>query len=283
MIINISSDALDVSVSSFGAELHSVKDKSGTEYLWQANPEFWKRHAPVLFPFIGPLKDGSYTHNGTEYKMTSHGFARDNEFSLLESGENFVSFILKGDVKKDIYPFDFDLIVKYTVEGKTVTTSMSVKNTGCEKMYFYIGGHPAFRCPIFDGEDFTDYVVEFEKPEFIEQPLLAGGKRVILNNETTVALSHELFDNDVFMKSKANSKKVSLINKSTGKGVRVNFDGCDTIAVWSPASEAEFVCLEPWSSIPSINDESPELSEKKLAIVLAPNEEYHFGFSAEIL
>lgn len=280
MLINISSDLLSVGINPFGAELNSVKDKNGLEYLWQADPKYWKRHAPILFPFIGPLEDGEYTHNKKTYKMTSHGFARDNHFALDELGEDFASFILTGEETKDIYPFDFSLKVKYMVSGNKVNTSATVKNTGNEKMYFYLGGHPAFNCPLVPDESFDDYIVEFEKPEFIEQPLEDGSKRTILDNKTEVALSHKLFEHDVFMKSNGNSSCVSLKSKKSGKGVKIDFTGCDCIAVWSPASDAQFVCLEPWSSVPSINDKSKELCEKKLAICLAPHEEYDFSFTA---
>lgn len=283
MIITIESNELKVGISSFGAELHSIKDQTGLEYLWQADPNFWKRHAPILFPFIGPLKDGTYTVNGKEYQMTSHGFARDKAFTLFNLGDDFAEFSLTGDNTLDIYPFDFEMRVKYTVTGRKVTTRISIKNNDYRIMRFYVGGHPAFRCPLTPDESFNDYVVEFEKPEFIEQPLLAGGKRVILDNATTVPMSHELFNNDVFMKSKPNSNFVTLKSTKSGKGVKLDFTGCDTIAIWSPDKEAEFVCLEPWSSIPSINDEAKELDEKKLAIAIDPGEIYKFSFTAEII
>lgn len=284
MIITIESNELKVGISSFGAELHSVKDKeTDTEYLWQADPKFWKRHAPILFPFIGPLKDGVYTVKGKEYKMTSHGFARDKSFVLSKLEDNWAEFILTGEDTMDIYPFDFELHVKYTVDGRNVKTEIAVKNNDCKVMRFYVGGHPAFRCPLTSDEDFTDYVVEFEKPEFIEQPLLKGGKRTILDNADTVHMSHELFNNDVFMKSKPNSSYVTLKSTKSNKGVKLDFSGCDTIAIWSPDNEAEFVCLEPWSSIPSINDEAKELDEKNLAIALEPDDIYRFSFTMQII
>ena len=283
MIITIESDELKVGISNFGAELHSIKDKDGLEYLWQADPKFWKRHAPILFPFIGPLQDGTYTVDGKEYKMTSHGFARDKAFTLMDLSDNYAEFVLTSEGTMDIYPFEFDIRVKYTVEGRKVTTKIGIKNNDYKTMRFYVGGHPAFRCPLIDGEDFTDYVVEFEKPEFIEQPLLSCGKRTILDNGTTIPMSHELFNNDVFMKSKPNSNTVTLKSTKSNKGVKLDFTGCDTIAVWSPNAEAPFVCLEPWSSIPSINDEAKELDEKRLAIALDPDEIYKFSFTAEMI
>lgn len=283
MIITIKSDELEVGISNFGAELHSIKDKDGLEYLWQGDPQFWKRRAPILFPFIGPLQDGTYTVDGKEYKMNSHGFARDNMFTMWDLSDNYAEFVLTSEKTMDIYPFEFDIRVKYTVEGRKITTKIGIKNNDFKTMRFYVGGHPGFRCPLVEGESFNDYVVEFEKPETIEQKMLDGGMRTILNNGTTIPLTHELFNNDVFMKSQPNSSSVALKSTKSNKGVKLDFSGCDTIAVWSPNAEAPFVCLEPWSSIPSINDEAKELDKKAHAISLDPDEIYKFSFTMEMI
>ena len=118
MQVNISSDILKVKVDSFGAELHSVKDYNDTEYLWQADERVWKRHAPVLFPFVCNTASKKYTVNGKEFALSNHGFARDSEFELLFAKENSTEFYLgftDGTLK--IYPFKFGLYVNYTIDG----------------------------------------------------------------------------------------------------------------------------------------------------------------------
>lgn len=82
MIHTIQNNFLTVQVKNAGAELCSIKDKAGTEYLFDANPAYWGRSAPVLFPFVGSLKNKSFVYEGKSYQMGQHGFARDRDFSL---------------------------------------------------------------------------------------------------------------------------------------------------------------------------------------------------------
>ena len=75
---------ISIEVDTLGAELKSLKKiTTGTEYMWDAKPEYWKRTSPVLFPIVGSLNNGSYRYEGKEYPMSQHGFARDMEFELL--------------------------------------------------------------------------------------------------------------------------------------------------------------------------------------------------------
>lgn len=285
----ISSEKLTAVIDSFGAELHSVKDSGGTEYLWQADPAVWKRHAPVLFPFICNTDPGVYTVDGKQFRLANHGFARDNEFALVSSEKSEAEFVLRSseDTKK-LYPYDFELYLKYSVSGNRLTVSYRVKNTNGKAIRFFIGGHPAFRVPINSGESFEDYYVEYEKPETIVQEL-KDKKITVLDGGKTVPLSHELFANDVFMKDKPNSSWVALVNKNTGKSVKLHFDSKGCIAVWSTYSsdksvteKAEFVCLEPWSSVPVYLCGSEELTEMKNAVVLDDGKEYIFSYVIEI-
>ena len=285
----ISSEKLTAVIDSFGAELHSLKDSGGTEYLWQADSSVWKRHAPVLFPFICNTDSGVYTVDGKQFKLANHGFARDNEFELSSSDKNEAEFVLKStDATKKLYPYDFELYIKYSVSGNKITVSYKVKNSGNETIRFFIGGHPAFRVPVNSGENFSDHYVEYEKSETIVQEL-KDKKITVLDGGRTVPLSHKLFENDVFMKDKPNSSWVALVNKNTGKKEKLHFDNKGCIAVWSSYFEdkekiekAEFVCLEPWSSVPVYLCGSEELTEMKNAVVLDAGKEYVFSYVIEI-
>ncbi len=284
MQVTVSSEKITAVIDSFGAELHSLKDRSGTEYLWQADPKVWKRHAPVLFPFICNTASKKYTFEGSTYSLSNHGFARDSEFSLVSSAKNEAEFVLKStDETKKIYPFDFELYIKYTVSDSRVNVSYTVKNTGGKDMYFFIGGHPAFIVPSFE-----DWVVRYEKPEEIVRTV-DGKDTVIADNTDTVPLSHELFADDVFMKDAPSSSWVALVNKKTGKTVRLSFDNKGCIAVWSSyfedkalTEQAKFVCLEPWSSVPVYCDNEEELSKMRHAITLSPEKAYEFSYSIEV-
>ena len=287
MQTTISTEKINATIDSFGAELHSLK-LGNTEYLWQAEPTVWKRHAPVLFPFICNTDSKKYYYDGKEYSLSNHGFARDSEFELSSSTETEAEFVLKAtEATKKIYPFDFNLFVKYTVSDNRITVTYTVKNTDSKDIYFFIGGHPAFRVPLNENESFDDYCVEYEKNENLVQEY-CGKSTVILDNANTVQLSHELFANDVFMKDAPNSSWVALANKN-GKKVKLNYDNSGCIAVWSSyfadkavMEKAEFVCLEPWSSVPVYCDKEEDITKMPHAIKLAPENEYVFTYSIEL-
>ncbi len=289
MKTTISSEVLTAVIDSFGAELHSLKDNSGNEYLWQADPAVWKRHAPVLFPFICNTGSGVYTVDGKEYKLANHGFARDNEFTPVSSSASEAEFLLASSAEtKKLYPFDFELYLKYGISGNKLTVSYRVRNSGNETMRFFIGGHPAFRVPVNSGDRFEDHYIEYENPETIVQEL-KDKKITVLDNGRIVPLSHELFANDVFMKDKPNSSWVAVVNGKTGKKIKLHYDSKGCIAVWSAYSEdksitekAGFVCLEPWSSVPVYLSGSEELNEMKNVIVLENDCEYIFSYIIEI-
>ena len=140
---------LRVQISDHGAELSSIYDKAADrEAVWIGDPAFWNRHAPVLFPFVGKVNGGFYTHKGVKYPMGQHGFARDNEFECIENTENkTVHRLVSTEETKKVYPFDFAFTVTQELSGRTLTITWNVENTGDDDMYFSVGGHPAFMIP----------------------------------------------------------------------------------------------------------------------------------------
>ena len=290
MQVNISSDILKVKVDSFGAELHSVKDYNDTEYLWQADERVWKRHAPVLFPFVCNTASKKYTVNGKEFALSNHGFARDSEFELLFAKENSTEFYLGfTDETLKIYPFRFGLYVNYTIDGNKLKVTYTVENKDDKDIYFFIGGHPAFRCPVCNSESFSDYTVVYEKNETITQKREDGTEAVIIENGSRVPVSHELFAHDVFMKNKPRSEWIALVSKSHDYKVKLHFDNDGCIAVWSSyfaekekTDLAQFVCLEPWSSAPVYCDNEEELTKMPSAVKLPTGEQHRFSFTIEI-
>ncbi|MBD5139092.1 MAG: aldose 1-epimerase family protein [Ruminococcus sp.] len=288
MQITIASEKTTAVIDSFGAELHSLKDAAGSEYLWQADPAVWKRHAPVLFPFICNTDSKKYTYEGQEYRLANHGFARDSEFELASSDGSSAEFLLKSSAETlKLYPFDFELRIRYTLSGNKLTVSYTVKNTDKKDMYFFIGGHPAFNVPM-GGEDYDNYFVEYEKPETIIQEF-KGKTTVIADSTAKVPLSHELFANDVFMKDAPQSSWIALVSEKSGRKIKLNYDPKGCIAVWSSyfedkavTEQAKFVCLEPWSSVPVYCDKEDDITKMSHAIRLAPEKEYVFEYSIEV-
>lgn len=282
MQYTIRSDKLTAVIDSFGGELHSLKDTAGNEYIWTAE-DVWKRHAPLLFPFVCNTKSKKYTVNGKEYALSNHGFARDTEFGGKSvQGDRVTLTICSDEGTKAKYPFDFEFSVTYALSGDRLSVTMDAKNTGDSDMPFFVGGHPGFLCPFEADKDssFEDYDVVYEKNETITQDEFGV---TVLDNGNKVGVTRELFKNDVFMKDKPASSKVSLVSRKSGKSVTVSYDNSGCIAVWSPYDDrGHFVCLEPWASAPVYCCDTEELTEMPHAKHIAPGESYSFSFDIEI-
>ena len=213
-------------------------------------------------------------------------FSRLSAIQLLYAKESSAEFYLGySDETLGIYPYKFGLYANYTLDGNALKVTYTAENKDDKPMYFFLGGHPAFRCPVGDDESFTDYCVEFEKNESIAR----NENDVVLDNANKVPLRHDLFKNDVFMKNKPNSSWVALASKTHDHKVTLSYDKNGCIAVWSSWFEdgektnaAEFVCLEPWSSVPVYESGVTELTEMPDAKKLMPNEKYAFTFTVRI-
>ena len=281
MLYSVSSGNIEFSADTFGAELHSIRFE-GREYLWQCG-DAWKRYAPVLFPFVCSPADRSYRADGKDYKMkANHGFARDMEFEFAGAQADSIEFILR-DSEKTLtqYPYNFELTVRYTALPNGVKVENIVKNTGEKTMYFYLGGHPAFNCPLAEGEKFEDYDIVYQQNEHIADP--AGN--VLAENGNTLAVTRSLFDNDAIMIDKPNSKAVTLKSRKSDRAVTVKFPQSDCIAVWSPTGDdrASFVCLEPWTSVPVYaDDEYPDIEKKPHAVKLEAGKVFSYAYEIEV-
>lgn len=146
-------------IDSHGAELTDLK-YDGEQVLYKKHPDFWQRQSPVLFPIVGGLKDKKYFYNNEEFSLSQHGFARDEEFVLAQSAEDFLQFSLKSERKfRDVYPFEFEFLVNYFLSENALKVEYIVKNLENSEMYFSIGGHPAFEIRT----DINKYLLKFEK------------------------------------------------------------------------------------------------------------------------
>lgn len=142
--------ALTLNISLHGAELTSIRDSFGREFLWQADPAFWKRHSPVLFPIVGSLWNKHFRVNGREYEMGQHGFARDMDFRLVSEREDEMWFELKSSPETLAkYPYKFTLRIGYRLEANKIHVMWEVSGDDSQTMWFQIGAHPAFYLPRF--------------------------------------------------------------------------------------------------------------------------------------
>ncbi|WEG74178.1 aldose 1-epimerase family protein [Vagococcus intermedius] len=253
----IENEKLTASFKQKGGELTSLKSKeTGIEYLWQGDPKFWARQAPVLFPFVGRLKNDSYVYNNNSYDVGQHGFARDLDFEVYEQTAEALSLVLRSsDTTKKMYPFDFELILSYHLEGSSLVCGYEVRNLSTEIMYFSIGGHPAFNLPLDETSQFTDYYFRFApKKSRIQLPLV--GPYVDLENKTLgqtntdIAISHDLFKNDALIFETPGSQSISICSDKSVHSITLSYTDMPYVGLWSPnVEDAPFVCIEPWCGI----------------------------------
>lgn len=273
-----------------GAQLNSLT-KNGREYLWQGDPDFWAGQAPVCFPIVGVLPDGKAKAFGKDCNMKRHGVARINPFEVFEQHKNSVTFVQKSSEEtKKQFPFDYELKIKYTIVGDTVTNEYMITNTGNEKLPFVIGGHPAFKCPVDEDECFEDYYVIFDRKQTlfalrpdVETGLIDVTKRYpVLNNARRIDMNHQMFEKDALVFDNIKSKSVTLMGKN-GRGVRVDFQDMNNLLIWSAVGHAPFVALEPWTGISSCSDEDGTFENKRGMTILAPDETVSFKFKITMI
>lgn len=285
----LTNEYLTVEVNKSGAELSSIKlNSDNTEYLWQANSHFWGRRAPILFPIVGKLSNDEYTYNDKVYSLTQHGFARDMDFEVYDAASDKVTYLLNSsDVTLKRYPFRFQLFISYTLDDNEVIVEYTVKNVDSDVMYFSIGAHPGFNCPLLAGENMEDYYLEFECNEdistfFVENGLLAKKSEVFLKDERMVNLSPELFRRDAVILKGLKSNKVSLKSKVSDKAITIDYKGFPYLGIWSMPEGAPFICIEPWYGIADSVDSTGDYKTKEGILCLEPSQEFRCQYSIVI-
>ncbi|MEG0614866.1 MAG: aldose 1-epimerase family protein [Oscillospiraceae bacterium] len=291
MKYTIKNGEVSAKIDTFGAQLSSFKDAE-FEYLWQGDEKFWLGQAPVLFPCVGGLRNGKTQFGGKEFSMKRHGVAKFCEFSVAESSETAVTFLLKSNAETlKSYPFEFEFFVKFELFGKKLVQTYLVKNVGNAVMPFAVGGHPAFNCPTFGESDFADCVVEFEQNETVHCPLVSMETGLIdfqnrgfsLNNEKTINLRHDLFYSDALVFDSLKSNSVKFYGIHSKKGIKAEFGDFKYLGIWSGVNNAPFLAIEPWSGCATCTDEDDDFAKKRGITLLEPNKTAEFSFSMEIL
>ena len=288
MNYEIKNSFISVKIDSFGAQLNSLKktDKN-LEYIWQANPQYWNRHAPILFPIVGRLKDDEYFYKENKYNMTQHGFARDCEFELVKKEDDYLKFRLESNEKSlEKYPFLFELDISYELVENKLVISYEVKNKTNGEMLFSIGAHPAFNWPL-DNEEKNDAYFEFDNIQNTKRYFL-NDKGLVYDNadleiiENKIPLSEELFKDDALVFNDLSINTVSFKNTKNTNHIRLDFKKFPYLGLWSKPSGAPFLCIEPWYGVADSFDSSKNLEDKKGIITLQKDEIFSSFYSIEI-
>ncbi|WP_125571678.1 aldose 1-epimerase family protein [Lacticaseibacillus songhuajiangensis] len=286
-MVKIENEFLTAEINLHGAELSSLVAKAdGTEYMWQADPAVWARHAPVLFPIVGALKDDQYTYQDKTYHMTRHGFARDLDFAVAAQSADQVSLVLTdNDETHAKYPFAFKLTLTYKLDGQNLHVGYKVENPADDKMLFSIGAHPAFRMPLSAGRKFEDFSLDFEPAKTRTRVGLQGKYADFANgkpvDENHTPLTRELFKGDALIYVLDGDKtKLSLSSPDDEHGVSLTVKDAPYVGVWSNyPTPGDFCCIEPWWGVADEPSADGQLEHKRGIRELAGGKSFEAGFT----
>ena len=291
-IFTVENDYLKVEIDKIGGSLNSVILKeTGTEYLWQGDSKYWDEKAPNLFPFIGRLNGSRFTHGEKSYEMKLHGFLRNQELEPVKSDKDEIILNFDGEkwVHENKYPFDFNLNLSFKLNKNEIICTYEIENKSAETMYFAVGGHPGINLPLESGLKFEDYRIEFPsecKPKRVifSSAGLTTEERpsFILDENNGFDLEHSLFDNDAIVLTDT-PHEVMLKSEKGKRFVTLRYDDMSYIGFWhADRTDAPYVCLEPWTSLPGRDGVEEEISRMNDRIEINSGESKKISWSLEV-
>jgi galactose mutarotase-like enzyme len=290
-MITLQNNQLKIVIKKTGAELCEISStKNGTQFMWNADSQIWENYAPNLFPIVGMLKDETYYFEGKKYQLSKHGFIRNNyNFQIIEESDDSVTLILNFDKAiLKIYPFKFEYHVNYRLLGNKLDITYKVVNLDSKSMYFSVGGHPAFKCPVFENEIYTDYKLVFDSEETskthllnLQSGLVTDKTEDVFDTPKTIKLRSDLFHRDALIFKDLKSRKVSLNSNSKGNILTVHFEDFPFLGLWAKPN-ANYVCIEPWLGIADSEHTNQQLVEKDGIIKLDEHSVFQATYTIEI-
>ena len=251
----LSNGILEIEVAELGAELRSLRRvASPHEYLWQGDPAYWDRRAPVLFPIVGRVWQNTLHINGREYELGQHGFLRDMAFECTVEEDRHLAFKARSDeASRALWPFDFSVRIDYTLLRNVLTVGWQVTNNSADRMPFQIGAHPGFRYKHYSADDELHGFLSFDVDEQLHSTVIAPGGYadtqtfdVELPSDGLLPLTNHTFDCDTIVDATGRIRRITLHDKDGRPMVTVRHTMPIT-ALWSPCGgKAPFMCIEPW-------------------------------------
>ncbi|MGC4100182.1 aldose 1-epimerase family protein [Ferruginibacter sp.] len=268
-MITLTNAFITARISPRGAEIQSLSSKeTGIEYMWSGDAQYWGKHSPVLFPIVGGLKDDTYYYQGKAYKLPRHGFAREREFAVTQISATEAVFTLTNDAQTAaVYPFAFELQLRYRLQNATLYCSYEVYNPGDTELLFSVGGHPAFAVPYKGNSSYSDHYLRFNVTEplqrwKLENGLVANHAEPLETDDNILPLHAALFYEDAIVLKHIRSNSISLGCTKNAHGLHFSFEDFPFFGIWA-AKDAPFVCLEPWCGIADSVDTDQQLINKE--------------------
>jgi len=273
--ISLISPELHAEVNPLGAQLSVLRDRSGHDLLWNGDPSVWNGRAPILFPIVGALADGKYRVAGKAYQLSRHGFARGKVFEVVASTPSTALFRLRSDESTlPDYPFQFELDVRFGVDGAKLSVASSVRNIGAQNLVASFGYHPAFCWPLPYGRERAAHFIEFatDEPAPIRRlgpaGLLASDARPTPVSDRRLRLEDSLFQNDAVIFDQVRSRSVTY-GAADGPRIQVAYPDSPYLGIWTKPG-AHFICVEPWHGIADPEGFSGEFTAKPGVFTVAP-------------
>lgn len=279
----LESNKLIIQVKANGAELCSVISKENNqEFMWQANPDVWNRHAPVLFPVVGKLNADTLHADGKDYTMGQHGFARDMNFEATEIYEDVLRFMIESnDVSLNKYPYQFRFFISYTLKENHLLVTYTTLNTDNKTMYFSVGAHPGFLLPV---PRLDEYILEWDTEENLERELLQNGlfsgrKEMLAEHTKQLPLSKELFLKDALVFHQLKSRNIVLKHTRSNFEVGLTLHNFPWLGIWTKPGQESFLCIEPWQGRADDIGYNGDISQKTGILSLEPGQESSFSYT----
>lgn len=286
-MIILKNDTLTAVIAIKGAELQQLKhNHTGVNYLWNGDAAHWGKYSPVLFPIVGGLKNDTYRYHNNEYHLPRHGFARDRDFKALQLSDTEVLFTLSDDEQTwAVYPFAFTLKIRYLLNNNRLACTYEVQNNGNDTLLFSVGAHPAFTVPLNSALQYSDYYLEFNKPETLYRwrllkGLIASNAQTVVTQNNRLALQPSLFYEDAIVLKGLESNCITLGSDKDAHGLHFYFNDFPFFGIWA-AKDAPFVCLEPWCGIADSVNHNQQLTEKEGMNTLEPHGHFERTWSVE--
>lgn len=285
MNIEISSRGFSAVVETQGAELRSFRREfDGDDMIWQRTGGIWEGSAPILFPVIGRMKNGSYFLNGREWKMPKHGLVCKQEWTIVRRDpERVVLRTVDNQETCEHYPFHYRFDATFSISRGSLSVSYAITNTGKEPMLFSVGSHPGISLPM-EGTSLEDYTIRFNRPEQGEvrrltpAGLLSAKPERVMAGADRIPLTHDIFVDDALFLTNIASDVITIGNDKIGRYVEVKTGGAPDLGLWAKPG-APYVCVEPWFGHDDLEDHDGNLENKRGILRLQSGAVFKTGYA----